>query len=68
VRILHKPDAWVLRFRDDCRAFDPVHYIPANGKKAVGIHLVLALASDARYTYSMNMNNLSLRLPETDKK
>ena len=63
VRILHKKKYWVVRFRDDCRAFDPVHYIPREGKDAVGIHLVLALAEDARYTYSMNLNNLSLRLP-----
>ena len=66
VRILHKPKYWVVRFRDDCRAFDPVHYIPREGKDAIGIHLVLALAEEARYTYSMNLNNLSLRLPADD--
>jgi len=66
VRILHKPDHWVVRFRDDCGAFDPVHYLPAPGEDAVGIHLVLALAEEARYTYTMNLNNLSLRLPAED--
>ena len=30
----------------------------------MGIHLVLSLAEEARYTYSMSMNNLVLRLPE----
>jgi len=67
VRILRKPKYWVVRFRDDCRAFDPVHYIPREGKDAVGIHLVLALAEEARYTYSMNLNNLALRLPADDE-
>ena len=64
VRILHKKSYWVLRFRDDCGAFDPVHYIPRNEEDAMGIHLVLALAEEARYTYSMNLNNLVLKLPE----
>ena len=67
VRILHKPDYWVLRFRDDCGAFDPVHYIPENDGDAVGIHLVLGLAEEARYTYSMNLNNLLLKLPADSK-
>ena len=64
VRILHKQNYWVLRFRDDCGAFDPVHYIPKEGQDAMGIHLVLSLAEEARYTYSMNLNNLVLKLPE----
>ena len=64
IRLLHKKDCWVIRFRDDCRAFDPVHYIPGEGKDALGIRLMLALAEDAQYTYSLNMNNLMLRLPD----
>ena len=62
VRILHKPDHWVLRFRDDCRAFDPVSYVPGEGKQAIGIRLVLAMAEEAHYTYTMNLNNLALKL------
>ena len=61
VRLLHKQDQWVLRFRDDCGAFDPVHYVPAEGEEALGIRLVLAMSNEATYTYSMNMNNLTLR-------
>ncbi|MBQ6550425.1 MAG: ATP-binding protein [Lachnospiraceae bacterium] len=63
VRLLHKEDSWVIRFRDDCRAFDPVHYIPAEGKDALGIRLTLAMADEAQYTYSLSLNNLALRLP-----
>ena len=64
VRMLHKEGYWVIRFRDDCSAFDPVHYLPAEGEESVGIRLVLSLAEEARYTYSLNLNNLTLRLPE----
>ena len=68
VRILFKKDYWVLRFRDDCGAFDPVSYASDAGEEALGIRLILAMAQTANYTYSMNLNNLMLRLPsETDK-
>ena len=62
VRVQNKDDRWVLRFRDDCRAFDPIHYVPSQGKQALGIRLVMALADDIRYTYSLNLNNLTIRL------
>ena len=62
VRVISKGERWVLRFRDDCRAFDPVHYIPDEGKVALGIRRVLAIADEANYTYSLNLNNLTLKL------
>ena len=65
VRIQHKGDRWVLRFRDDCRAFDPVQYVPTDGKDALGIRLVMAMAEDIRYTYSLNLNNLTIKLRGT---
>ena len=67
VRVLHKDDHFVLRFRDDCRAFDPVHYVPEGEKDALGIRLVMAMADDIRYTYSLNLNNLAIRLTEPDR-
>ena len=61
VRLLNKEDRWVLRFRDDCRAFDPVHYVPgADQEKTLGLRLVMGLADEIRYTYSLNLNNLTL--------
>ena len=64
IRVQHKEDRWVLRFRDDCRAFDPVKYVPqGEGKDALGIRLVMAMAEDVRYTYSLNLNNLTIKLP-----
>ena len=63
VRVIDKKDSWVLRFRDDCGAFDPVHYIPKEGKDALGIRLALAIAEETSYIYSLNLNNLTLKLP-----
>ena len=62
MRLLHKDSELTLRFRDDCGAFDPVHYIPGEGKDALGLRLVLAFAKDARYTYALNLNNVCIRL------
>lgn len=62
VRLLQKEADTVLRFRDDCGAFDPVSYIPKDGEDALGIRLVLAFAQDARYTYALNLNNVCIRI------
>ena len=63
LRILFQKDYWVLRFRDDCRAFDPTRYVPAEGGDALGLRLIQSMSQEAHYTYSLNMNNLMLRLP-----
>ena len=61
VRLMHKRGQWILRFRDDCSAFDPIRYVPGDGEAdGLGIRLVLALADDIRYTYSLNLNNLMI--------
>ena len=60
VRIQHKDRKWVLRFRDDCRAFDPVSYVPSEERESTsGIRLVMAMADEVRYTYSLSLNNLT---------
>ena len=65
VRLMNKKGRWILRFRDNCRAFDPVSYVPGEkAEKAIGIRLVLALADEIRYTYSMSLNNLVIVLNE----
>ena len=67
IRVQHKGNFWVLRFRDDCRAFDPVSYVPASDQDSLGIRLVMAMADDIRYTYSLNLNNLTIKLsPKTE--
>lgn len=61
VRLLRKKDMWVLRFRDDCTAFDPVRYVPPPDESHLGIKIVLAMARDVRYTSSLNLNNLMIQ-------
>ena len=61
VRIQNKGDRWVIRFRDDCRAFDPLSYVLKDeGPSASGIRLMMGIADEAKYTYSLNLNNLML--------
>ena len=62
VRLQVKDGRWTLRFRDDCRAFDPVSHVEQNADKSLGIRLAMRMADEARYTYSMNLNNLTLIL------
>ena len=67
VLILHKKDKWIVRFRDDCTAFDPIHYVPkTSNKDCLGIRLVLAIADDVKYTYSLNLNNLAITIHESE--
>ena len=66
IRLQVKDGYWTLRFRDDCAAFDPVSHISNAGAPgdSVGIRLAMRIAQEARYTYSMNLNNLTLILRE----
>jgi len=65
VRLLKKDGRWTLRFRDDCMAFDPVAHVQnTDTQEEVGIRLAMRMADEARYTYSMNLNNLTLVLGE----
>ena len=65
IRLLRKEGRWTLRFRDDCMAFDPVAHVSGEDtREEVGIRLAMRVADEARYTYSMNLNNLTLVLGE----
>lgn len=65
IRLQHKGGHWTLRFRDDCKKFDPVHHLSeVDIQDGVGIRLAMRMADEARYTYSMNLNNLTLVLRE----
>ena len=57
-----KAGRWTLRFRDDCTAFDPVSHVEQSEGDGLGIRLAMRMADEARYTYSMNLNNLTLVL------
>ena len=67
IRLQHKAGFWTLRFRDDCMAFDPVQHVSGeNIRDNMGIRLAMRLADEARYTYSMNLNNLTMVLKEPE--
>ena len=63
IRLQYKDGRWMLRFRDDCTAFDPVSHVAENAE-SVGIRLAMRMADEARYTYSMSLNNLTLILKD----
>lgn len=66
IRLQRQEGRWMLRFRDDCRAFDPIkHVSEADAQESVGIRLAMRMASEARYIYSLNLNNLTLILSDT---
>ena len=67
LELLQKETDLVLRFRDDCGAFDPVHYIPKDGEDGLGIRLVLAFATEANYTDALNLNNLCIRIGDEEE-
>ena len=62
IRLQVKDERWTLRFRDDCMAFDPLSHIEQDEGASLGIRLAMRVADEARYTYSMNLNNLMLTL------
>ncbi len=68
IRLQTKDGRWTLRFRDDCMAFDPVSHISRADAldDGMGIRLAMRVADEARYTYSMNLNNLTLILTEKE--
>lgn len=62
MRLQVKDGRWTLRFRDDCTAFDPISHVEQGDDQGLGIRLAMRMADEARYTYSMNLNNLTLVL------
>ena len=65
IRLQCKKGRWTLRFRDDCMAFDPIRHVSDKSvQESMGIHLAMRVADEACYTYSMNLNNLTLVLRE----
>ena len=64
IRLQVKGGRWTLRFRDDCTAFDPISHVEQSDEDSLGIRLAMRIADEARYTYSMNLNNLTLVLRE----
>ena len=67
LRLIKKEDRWILRLRDNCRSFDPVHYMELHKTEEdptshIGIRMVFAVVKDAKYVNSLGLNNLTLTL------
>ena len=64
VRLVLEEDARVIRIRDDCVHFDPVHYLKLHESDDptahVGIRMVMKTAKEANYLNSLGWNNLTL--------
>ena len=53
-------DAWILRFRDDCRAFDPVKYLEVTDETGdrLGLKLVSGWNDEFSYANVMGVNHV----------
>lgn len=66
VRLVFRDGSGMIRIRDNCAQFNPVHYIELHRRDDptahLGIRLVMAEAKDAVYLNSYGLNNLTLQL------
>ena len=66
IRIVHFEDGWVLRLRDNCKAFDPFKWIELNQSDDptvnMGIKLVVGMAKDVTYVSTLDLNIITLRI------
>ncbi len=71
-RIVHKEDELIIRMRDNCVSFDPrkkYEQIFENDDPGsnCGIKMIMAEASDVRYTTMFNLNNLLIRIEDREQ-
>ena len=66
VRVIVSGDQHIVRFRDDCLAFDPTKYLELHNdndpSSHLGIRTMMALSKEAIYINSLGLNNLTLKL------
>ena len=66
LRVMKKPDAWIVRLRDNCIAFDPgkraATFDPQDPAKHIGIRMIYGMASDIQYVNTMQLNNLIIKI------
>ncbi len=66
IRILNTEDGWILRYRDNCNAFDPVEWLKLHEQDDptanIGIRMVCGMAKDVKYLSTMDLNNLTVYL------
>ena len=66
VRLVIQGETRVLRIRDNCVRFDPIHYLELHRcdepAAHMGIRMVMAAAKDVSYLNTFGLNNLTLRV------
>ena len=66
VRLVFKGDKRIIRIRDNCINFDPIHYMELHNSDDptahIGIRMVMKMVNDATYVNSLGLNNLTLVL------
>jgi Na+-driven multidrug efflux pump/anti-sigma regulatory factor (Ser/Thr protein kinase) len=66
IRVIHAPDGWILRLRDNCKMFDPTDWAQqhenADPTKNIGIRMVCNMAKESNYLNSMDLNVLTLKI------
>ncbi|MBR7011221.1 MAG: ATP-binding protein [Oscillospiraceae bacterium] len=66
LRLLIKDGKRVIRLRDDCVSFDPVHYMDLHRDDDptahIGLRMVMKMVRRANYINTLGLNNLTLEL------
>lgn len=66
VRVMVVDGEWTLRYRDNCRLFDPTEWLKMHDtddpEKNIGIKMVCGMAKDIKYLSTMELNNLTVHL------
>lgn len=66
IRLFCNDEGWTLRFRDNCRQFDPTEWIKLHQSddpvSNIGIRMVCGMAKKVDYLSTMELNNLTLKL------
>lgn len=66
IRVMKLDDGWKIRFRDNCKLFDPTEWIKLHKSDDhaanIGIRMVCGMAKDVSYLSTMELNNLTIKL------
>ncbi len=66
IRVMKLSDGWTIRFRDDCKQFDPTEWIKLHESddptSNIGIRMVCGMAKKVSYLSTMELNNLTIQL------
>ncbi len=63
IRVICMNDGWVVRFRDNCNAFDPTKWLRDHTDEGdSALHIINNEARSIKYLSTLNLNNLTIKL------